>query len=270
MNVARRAEESLKTRENPAGFAFFGSFLPTRESIKQSLAHFRPILRRWHGSTCSRWRELICTMIQPNVVKSDSLARILERALDEGNGLLRLTPTWVPRSLLASRASGSSCIPDDLVRLRRPPRRHRRALVRQHDRSGQRRPRAGTRGSASARSKASSFCCATPSPRRATGSSARRCSSKYNRWPVYSKFFDNMGPIPHHMHQGFERRQARRPGRQAGELLLPAAVQQRRQQFRLHVHGPGAGHDEGTTSASASRIGTRATTAFSICRGPIA
>ena len=27
---------------------------------------------------------------------------------------------------------------------------------------------------------------------------------KYNRWPIYSKFFDNMGPIPHHMHQGFE------------------------------------------------------------------
>lgn len=23
----------------------------------------------------------------------------------------------------------------------------------------------------------------------------------YHRWPVYSKFFDNMGPIPHHMHQ---------------------------------------------------------------------
>jgi len=25
--------------------------------------------------------------------------------------------------------------------------------------------------------------------------------NKYQRWPVYSKFFDNMGPIPHHMHQ---------------------------------------------------------------------
>lgn len=25
--------------------------------------------------------------------------------------------------------------------------------------------------------------------------------NKYHRWPVYSKFFDNMGPIPHHMHQ---------------------------------------------------------------------
>ena len=28
--------------------------------------------------------------------------------------------------------------------------------------------------------------------------------SKYDRWPVYSKFFDNMGPIPHHMHQSQE------------------------------------------------------------------
>ena len=27
---------------------------------------------------------------------------------------------------------------------------------------------------------------------------------KYEKWPVYSKFFDNMGPIPHHMHQSFD------------------------------------------------------------------
>ncbi|XAL98011.1 hypothetical protein OT109_10420 [Phycisphaeraceae bacterium D3-23] len=26
----------------------------------------------------------------------------------------------------------------------------------------------------------------------------------YGKWPVYSKFFDNMGPIPHHMHQSAE------------------------------------------------------------------
>ncbi len=24
---------------------------------------------------------------------------------------------------------------------------------------------------------------------------------QYHRWPVYSKFFDNMGPLPHHLHQ---------------------------------------------------------------------
>jgi hypothetical protein len=28
--------------------------------------------------------------------------------------------------------------------------------------------------------------------------------NKYQRWPVYSKFFDNMGPIPHHLHHNFE------------------------------------------------------------------
>jgi hypothetical protein len=27
---------------------------------------------------------------------------------------------------------------------------------------------------------------------------------RYQRWPVYSKFFDNFGPIPHHMHQSNE------------------------------------------------------------------
>ncbi|MFO0879717.1 MAG: hypothetical protein U0840_20410 [Gemmataceae bacterium] len=35
---------------------------------------------------------------------------------------------------------------------------------------------------------------------------------KYERWPVYSKFFDNMGPIPHHMHQSNE--QAEKVGQQ--------------------------------------------------------
>src|SRR5271157_6517834 len=24
---------------------------------------------------------------------------------------------------------------------------------------------------------------------------------EFHRWPVYSKFFDNLGPIPHHLHQ---------------------------------------------------------------------
>jgi hypothetical protein len=28
--------------------------------------------------------------------------------------------------------------------------------------------------------------------------------NEYQRWPVYSKFFDNLGPIPHHMHQNNE------------------------------------------------------------------
>jgi hypothetical protein len=35
---------------------------------------------------------------------------------------------------------------------------------------------------------------------------------KYKRWPVYSKYFDNLGPIPHHMHQNDE--QAAKVGQQ--------------------------------------------------------
>ena len=34
----------------------------------------------------------------------------------------------------------------------------------------------------------------------------------YKKWPVYSKFFDNLGPIPHHMHQNQE--QAAKLGRE--------------------------------------------------------
>ncbi len=30
-----------------------------------------------------------------------------------------------------------------------------------------------------------------------------RLFKAYGKWPVYSKFFDNMGPIPHHMHHDF-------------------------------------------------------------------
>ena len=52
-------------------------------------------------------------MIQPNVVKVDNVAKVLDRALDEGGGLLRLTPTWVPRSFLHP-GKRIKLIPDDL------------------------------------------------------------------------------------------------------------------------------------------------------------
>src|SRR5215212_9153127 len=35
-----------------------------------------------------------------NVTKRDNVSGLLNRALDAGEGLLRLTPTWVPRSFL--------------------------------------------------------------------------------------------------------------------------------------------------------------------------
>ncbi len=38
--------------------------------------------------------------LDEGMISKDNVARILDRALDAGEGLLRLTPTWVPRSFL--------------------------------------------------------------------------------------------------------------------------------------------------------------------------
>ena len=60
-------------------------------------------------------------------------------------GLLAAHAHLGAAQLFASRQADQAG-PGRLVRLRRAPRRHRRALVRQHDRSGQRKPHARTKG----------------------------------------------------------------------------------------------------------------------------
>jgi hypothetical protein len=167
---------------------------------KTTLARIPPVFSRPAGRrTPSQHRELPCTMIQPNVVKSDSIARILERALDKGNGLLRLTPTWVPRSFLHP-GRRIKLFPGDLYAY------------------GAERGGIDERWFASTTEAANegrvwheglSFCTfegkhfllrdavAEAGPRLI----GKAMHKKYERWPVYSKFFDNMGPIPHHMHQ---------------------------------------------------------------------
>ncbi len=67
----------------------------------------------------------------------------------------------------------------------------------------------------------------------------------YKRWPVYSKFFDNLGPIPHHMHQNQEQAAKARPRGKARELLFPAPAQLDRQQFPLYVLWARARNDQG-------------------------
>ena len=133
-------------------------------------------------------------------------------------------------------------------RLLRPgnaSRRNRRTLVRLDHAGGQRGSHARRRAE---------LCRPGQRPlhaaRRGGRSRAREIVGKpiwnaYKRWPVYSKFFDNMGPIPHHMHQSYA--QAKLVGQEGKpeSVLLPAAAQRRRQQFPLHLHGPGAGDDQG-------------------------
>ncbi len=72
------------------------------------------------------------------------------------------------------------------------------------------------------------------------------------------------------MHQGFKHAGPDRPGRQAGELLLPAAATTTSTTTSPTRSWAWSRARRRTRSATAWRTGTRATTASSICRGPTA
>jgi hypothetical protein len=63
-------------------------------------------------------------------------------------------------------------------------------------------------------------------------------------WNVLCKFFDNMGPIPHHMHQSDEFAKSVGQKGKPEAYYFPPAVQPDRKQFSIHVHGSGARHDK--------------------------
>ncbi|QDT18027.1 cupin domain-containing protein [Alienimonas californiensis] len=123
-------------------------------------------------------------------------------ALKAGGGILRLSPTWVPRSFLQP-GRRLKLRPQDYYALGKerggiderwfasttpaanegaPPDEGLSYVVHEGDRL--------TLKEVIAELKADAI--------------GETVWNKYDRWPVYSKFFDNMGPIPHHMHQSQE------------------------------------------------------------------
>lgn len=141
-------------------------------------------------------------MSQSKIVKKDNVAKVLDRAMDAGGGILRLTPNWVPRSFL------------------HPGRRIKLANEDLY-------AYGANRGGIDERWFASTTEAANEGRNWDEGLSWVRFNGerfllrdaveegqgrvvgpaiweKYHRWPVYSKFFDNAGPIPHHMHQTHE------------------------------------------------------------------
>lgn len=133
------------------------------------------------------------------IVKADNVGKILDRALDKGQGLLRLTPTWVPRSFLHP-GRRIKLHPQDLY-----------AYGAERGGIDERWFSSTTEAANDGRvwHEGLSFCsfegqhfllkdAVAESGARLIG---KTMFKKYSRWPVYSKFFDNMGPIPHHMHQ---------------------------------------------------------------------
>ena len=124
----------------------------------------------------------------------------IRQALEAGEGMLRLAPTWVPRSFLMP-GRRIKLAPQDVYAL------------------GAHRGGIDERWFASTTPAANEG--APPDEglsyvvhegkrvftlRDAVASEGAKLVGapiwdRYQRWPVYSKFFDNLGPIPHHMHQ---------------------------------------------------------------------
>src|SRR5438477_3362273 len=127
-------------------------------------------------------------------------AALVRKAIDHHAGILRLAPTWVPRSFLMP-GRRIKLAPQDLYAL------------------GAHRGGIDERWFASTTPAANEG--APPDEglsyvvfegkraftlRDAVGLEGEQLVGpgiweRYRRWPVYSKFFDNLGPIPHHMHQ---------------------------------------------------------------------
>ena len=135
----------------------------------------------------------------PTIVKADNVASVLDSALNAGEGILRLTPTWVPRSFLHP-GKRIRLHPDDYY-----------AMGAERGGIDERWFGSTTEAANDGREwhEGLSFCLFEGKQfllRDAVAEQGTRLIgesifSRYQRWPVYSKFFDNMGPIPHHMHQ---------------------------------------------------------------------
>lgn len=139
-----------------------------------------------------------------------NLRGYVERALEETGGLLRLAPCWVPRSFLQP-GKRLKLHPDDLYAygLNRGGIDERWFASTTPAANENRTPDEGLSYVVVGRNR---FTLAQAISEMGGELIGKRIWNKYGKWPVYSKFFDNMGPIPHHMHQS--QRQARLVGQE--------------------------------------------------------
>ena len=133
---------------------------------------------------------------------SGNVRKFVEAALEQGGGLLRLAPNWVPRSFLQP-GKRLKLDPKDLY-----------AFGLNRGGIDERWFGSTTPAANDNRTPDEGLSYIVANSQRATLEDAvselgatiigDAIWSKYKKWPVYSKFFDNMGPIPHHLHQSRE------------------------------------------------------------------
>ena len=127
-------------------------------------------------------------------------AAVIRQVLDANNGMLRLAPTWVPRSFLMP-GRRIKLAPQDVYALGA----HRGGIDERWFGSTtpcaneNREPDEGL--SYVVQDGKRSFTLKDAVEKEGPRIVGPAIWDKYQRWPVYSKFFDNLGPIPHHMHQ---------------------------------------------------------------------
>jgi hypothetical protein len=127
---------------------------------------------------------------------------LVDAALEESDGLLRLAPCWVPRSFLQP-GRRLKLHPDDLYAygLNRGGIDERWFGSTTIAANENRTPDEGLSYCVFRDSRFTLVKAVEEGGAQIVGDPIWQ---RYRRWPVYSKFFDNMGPIPHHMHQSQE------------------------------------------------------------------
>jgi len=132
---------------------------------------------------------------------------VAEKALEQGKGILRLAPTWVPRSF---------CVPGRRIKLHPDD-----YYVLGGERGGiderwlssttpaKNGPLTGENEGLSAvvftdDDKEVQFLLKDAVDELKGSLIGDRLWNQYQSWPMYSKFFDNMGPLPHHLHHNDE------------------------------------------------------------------
>lgn len=133
---------------------------------------------------------------------------LAQKALDQGKGILRLAPNWVPRSF---------CVPGRRIKLH-PDDYY--VLGGQRGGIDERWFSSTTpakNGPLTGEHEGLSFVVMNDGSREERvllrdavselkgGLIGKRLWDKYGGWPMYSKFFDNMGPLPHHIHHNDEK-----------------------------------------------------------------
>ena len=131
-----------------------------------------------------------------------------EKALEQGNGILRLAPNWVPRSFCVT-GRRIKLHPDDYYVLggQRGGIDERWFSSTTPAKNG---PLTGENEGLSAvvfqdGSKEKQILLRDAVSELKGGLIGTRLWNQYGAWPMYSKFFDNMGPLPHHVHHNDEK-----------------------------------------------------------------